>query len=94
MAALAFFLVLGWSQTLLNFNKPLWLAVWGIVCGLIAILLGLAFFDAMATQRYARRQLKSLAQERAKLMLEAIGRPEPTHAARRPPEEKSGAPEM
>jgi hypothetical protein len=43
-----------------------------LVCGLILVLLALAFLDGLATRRYARRQLSSLAQERAKLMLEAI----------------------
>jgi hypothetical protein len=94
MVALAFFLVVVSSQALADYSKRLWLFIWAIVCVLIAALLVLALIDAVATQRYARRQLRSLAQERAKLMLDALGRPRTYRSSRRPPEKPGDAPEV
>ena len=94
MAALALFLVIG-SITLSRSSLAAMVSVWAIVCGLIAVLCVLALIDAVATQKYARRQFKALAQERTKIMLEAISRPQHSAMSRRPPDTKgSGAPEI
>jgi hypothetical protein len=94
MVALAFLLLVLSSQALADYSKKLWLVLCMIVCGLILVLLALAVFDAIATQRYARRQLKSLAQERTKLMLDAIGGGRASGSSRRPPDKQSQAPEV
>jgi hypothetical protein len=65
-----------------------------VVCGVIVGLLTLAFFDGLATRRYARRKRKSLAHERTKLMLEVLGRTGSSDSGRRPPEKKSRANEL
>jgi hypothetical protein len=94
MVALAFLLVVLSIQALAVYSRMLWLILCTIVCALIVVLLTLAFFDAMATQRFARRQLKSLAQERTKLMIDALGQGRATPPTRRPPEKKTDAPEI
>ena len=95
MVAVAFFLILGSSHTLEAYSTKLLASIWAIVCLLIVVLLSLALIDAIATQRYARRQYKSLAKERTKLMLDAIvGRTGSSDSAARKPGPKSGAPEL
>jgi hypothetical protein len=94
MVALAIFLVVGSSKALEDYSKPLLVFVWAIVCLLIPVLLVLAILDAVATQRYARRQFRSLAQERAKLMLDALGRPRAYGSSQNPPEKPGDAPEV
>jgi hypothetical protein len=94
MVVLAFLLVAVSSQALAEYNKIVSLVVLVIVCVLIVVLLALAFFDAIATQRYARRQFKSLAQERTKIMLDAIGGGRASTSRRQPPEKQNKAPEV
>jgi undecaprenyl pyrophosphate phosphatase UppP len=95
MVAVALLFIVGSSRTLDRVFGPKLLGVWVVVCVLIVVLLALALVDALATQKYARRQLKSLAQERTKLMLEAIvGRTGQSDSGRRKPDQKSGATEL
>jgi hypothetical protein len=65
-----------------------------VVCGLIIVLLALAFLDGLATRRFARRQLSSLEQERTKLLLGVIVGRTGADSSRRKPDQKSGAPEL
>jgi hypothetical protein len=95
MVAVALLLVLGSSETLDKAFGPKLLAIWVIVCILILVLLALALLDAIATQKYARRQFKSLAQERTKLMLDAIvGRTASSDSGERRPDKRSRASEL
>jgi hypothetical protein len=45
-----------------------------VVCGLIVLLLTLAFRDGLATRRYARRHIQALANERSELVREVLHR--------------------
>jgi hypothetical protein len=94
MVAVALFLIVGSSHALELYSTKLLALVWLIVCVLIVLLLALAVFDGIATHRYARRQHKALAQERAKLMLEALGRTGSSDSIRRTPDNKNQAREL
>ena len=45
-----------------------------VVCGLVVILLTLAFLDGLATRSYARRHIRALADERSKLIRDVLHR--------------------
>jgi uncharacterized membrane protein YphA (DoxX/SURF4 family) len=64
-----------------------------VLVALIAGLLSLALFDAMATYRFARHQRRELKQEHAKLMLDVISRVGSSDAIPRNLEKQRGASE-
>ena len=54
--------------------NPLFLTIWLAVIILLVILLALAFFDWLATRRYAHRQRSSMARERLEILRETFRR--------------------
>ena len=70
--------------------NPLFLAIWLAVIILLVILLALAFFDWLATRRYAHRQRSSIAQ-RLEILRETFRRRDALRNGHPPEPGKNGA---
>ena len=81
-----------WVETWVGGHaNPLFLAIWLAVIILLVVLLALAFFDWLATRRYAHRQRSSMARERLEILRETFRRRDTLRNGNPPEPGKNGA---